>query len=109
MAEMDKDRVVKYIVHQSGLYKFVADKALDGVAEGDLDDLTLKDLIEDAELQNWVANIVYVDEKASVADAKAKMESKPGCQDLIVTKTASKDEPMLGWMTNVQIGALSKA
>lgn len=106
---VDKDRVVKYIVHQSGLYKFVADKALGGADKATIDALTLKNLIEDAELQNWVANIVYVDEKASVADAKAKMEAKAGCQDLIVTKTASKDEPMLGWMTNVQIGALSKA
>ena len=32
-----------------------------------------------------------------------------GCQDLIVTKTGKKEDPMLGWMTNVDIGRLSKA
>jgi len=100
---------VLYIVHQSGLFKFIADKALAGTSQADIDNLTLQDLVDDAELKNWVANIVYVSEKASVGVAKATMEGQKGCQDLIVTKTGSKTEPMLGWMTNVQIGSLSKA
>jgi hypothetical protein len=99
--------VVQYIVHQSELFKFLAEKALAGAA--DIDKLTLQDLVDDAELKNWVANIVYISEQASVADAKNKMEQQPGCQDLIVTKTGNKTEPMLGWMTNVDIGRLSKA
>ena len=105
----DSNGVVLYIVHQSGLFKFIADKALAGTSQADIDNLTLQDLVDDAELKNWVANIVYVSEKASVGVAKATMEGQKGCQDLIVTKTGSKTEPMLGWMTNVQIGSLSKA
>ena len=75
----------------------------------DIDKLTLQDLVDDAELKNWVSNIAYVSQQASVAEAKNKMEQQPGCQDLIVTKTGRKDEPVLGWMTNVDIGRLSKA
>lgn len=99
--------VVQYIVHQSGLFRFLAEKALAGAAA--IDQLTLQDLVDDAELKNWVTNIVYISDQASVAEAKTKMEQQPGCQDLIVTKTGNKTEPMLGWMTNVDIGRLSKA
>jgi hypothetical protein len=104
---VDSNGVVLYIVHQSGLFKFIAEKALAGGAN--IEKLTLQDLVDDAELKNWVTNIVYIPESASVADAKKKMDEQKGCQDLIVTKTGSNAEPMLGWMTNVDIGRLSKA
>jgi len=106
---VDSNGVVQYIVHQSGLFKFITDKALAGTAAADIEKLTLQDLVDDAELKNWVANIVYVSEKASVGEAKKTMEGQKGCQDLIVTKSGSKTEPMPGWMTNVQIGSLSRA
>jgi len=105
---VDSNGAVLYIVHQSGLFKFVAEQAMAGKA-ANIDTLTLQDLVDDAELKNWVANIVFVPEQASVAEAKNKMEQQPGCQDLIVTMTGNKTEPMLGWMTNVDIGRLSKA
>jgi hypothetical protein len=105
---VDSNNVILFIVHQSGLFKFLAERALEGKA-ADIDKLTLQDLVDDAELKDWVTNIAFVSEQASVADAKNKMEQQKGCQDLIVTKTGSKTEPMLGWMTNVDIGRLSKA
>ena len=104
---VDSNGIVLYIVHQSGLFKFIAERALAGGV--DIEKVTLQDLVDDAELKNWVTNIVYIPEGGSVADAKTKMDEQKGCQDLIVTKTGSKTEPMLGWMTNVDIGRLSKA
>jgi hypothetical protein len=105
---LDSNGAILYVVHQSGLFKFLAEQALAGKA-ADIEKLTLQDLVDDAELKNWVSNIAYVSEQASVADAKNKMEQQAGCQDLIVTKTGDKTEAMLGWMTNVDIGRLSKA
>jgi hypothetical protein len=105
---LDSNGAVKYIVHQSGLFKFLAEQALAGKT-AQISTLTLQDMVDDAELRQWVSNIAYVPETASVAEAKKQMELQPGCQDLIVTKTGAKDEPMLGWMTNVEIGRLSKA
>jgi hypothetical protein len=102
----DSAGVVKYIVHSSGLYKFIAESA---VAGKDIKTLTLADLVVDANLKDWVVNIAYVSDRATVAQAKALMEAQPGCQDLIVTRTGAKNEPLLGWMTNVDIGRLSKA
>jgi hypothetical protein len=105
---VDSNSVVLYIVHQSGLFRFLAEQALAGKA-ADIDKLTLQDLVTDADIKNWVSNIAYISEAASVAEAKNKMEQQEGCQDLIVTKTGNKTEPMSGWMTNVDIGRLSKA
>ena len=106
---VDANGVVLYIVHQSGLFKFLADQALAGTSPTDMERLTLQDLVDDAELKNWVSNIVYISQQKSVAEAKSLMEQQPGCQDLIVTASGSKTERMLGWMTNVEIGRLSKA
>lgn len=106
---VDENGVVLYILHQSGLYRFLALQALAGKTPEEINQLTLQDLVDDAELKNWVTNIAFVSEKATVADAKTRMEQQTGCQDLIVTSSGRKTEPMLGWMTNVDIGRLSKA
>ncbi|MGC2780892.1 MAG: hypothetical protein WA418_35185 [Bradyrhizobium sp.] len=54
-------------------------------------------------------SVAYVAEAASLADAKAAMEAKPQCQDVVVTATGKSDAPMLGWISNVDISRLSVA
>jgi hypothetical protein len=105
---VDANGVVKYIVHQSSLYKFLADAAL-GKPGAELEKLTLQDMASDAQIKGWITAIAYIPETASVAEAKARMEDDPRFQDLIVTASGRNDEPMLGWLTNVDIGRLSKA
>jgi hypothetical protein len=105
---VNDDSVILYILHQSSLYKFYGEKALANKPDSKLDEFTLQDLVNDKELKNWVTNIVFLSEKATVAEAKKQMEHQSGCQDVVVTKSGNKDEPMLGWMTNVDIGRLSK-
>jgi hypothetical protein len=53
--------------------------------------------------------IAFVAQDRTVADAKAAMEQIPGCQDVIVTKTGDKAEPMIGWLSNIDISRLSAA
>lgn len=55
------------------------------------------------------AAVAVVARGASVADAKAAMEQVPGCQDVIVTGSGTRAEPVLGWISNIDIGRLSKA
>ena len=54
-------------------------------------------------------SLAYVSKDRTVADAKAAMEQKPGCQDVIVTTSGSGAEPMLGWISNVDISRLLQA
>jgi hypothetical protein len=53
--------------------------------------------------------LAFVAEDRTVADAKTAMEAKPQCQDVIVTATGKADEPMRGWISNVDIMRLSLA
>jgi hypothetical protein len=45
----------------------------------------------------------------TMADAKAAMEQIPGCQDAIVTKNGDRAEPMIGWLSNIDVSRLSAA
>ena len=38
----------------------------------------------------------------TLADAKEAMDRMPGCQDVFVTRTGAPDEPVVGWLTNVE-------
>jgi len=41
--------------------------------------------------------------KAWLADAAAMMSANRDCQDVFVSKTGDRKEPILGWITNVLI------
>jgi len=105
---LDADNAVLYIVHQSMIFRFIADRALATPAI-DISKLTLKDLIDDAETKSNVTNIAFGPISTTVAIAKTHMEQQKGCQDFVITQTGRSSEPMLGWITNVDIGRLSKA
>jgi hypothetical protein len=53
--------------------------------------------------------IAFVGIDRTLAEAKAKMEAKPSCQDVIVTQSGLPSEPVRGWISNVDIGRLSQA
>lgn len=62
--------------------------------------LTLQSLLDSAEIKKMADNFAVVREDGTLADAKAAMDSKPGCQDIFVTKGGTKDEVLTGWLTN---------
>ncbi|GGA02728.1 hypothetical protein GCM10011497_36740 [Elstera cyanobacteriorum] len=53
--------------------------------------------------------LAFVGEAGSLADAKAAMAAVPNCQDVIVTRSGIPTEPMLGWISNVDITRESQA
>lgn len=54
-------------------------------------------------------SLAFVAEAGSLADAKNAMASVPHCQDVIVTRSGVASEPMLGWISNVDIARESQA
>lgn len=40
---------------------------------------------------------------ATMADAKAIMSSFANCRDVFVTENGQRSEPVIGWVTNVDI------
>ena len=51
----------------------------------------------------------FVSADQTLADAKAAMEAVKGCQDVIVTQNGAPTMPVIGWITNTDIGRLSQA
>jgi hypothetical protein len=99
----DASGALKYVIHQSVLYKFIAELTLqpEGVAA---DTLTLAKLLESNDMRRVIAeSSAFVAESATLGEAKRAMEETPNCQDVFVTENASRTEPVLGWLTNVDV------
>jgi hypothetical protein len=39
----------------------------------------------------------------TIAAAKARLESLPMCQDILITQQGKSDEPLLGWVSNIRL------
>jgi hypothetical protein len=103
---------LKYILHQSVIYKVVAERGVALAQQGqtiDVSKLTLADVIAHDDVKAYATAIGCVPSGATVAAAKTEMERVQRAQDVIVTQSGKLDEPLLGWLTNVDIGRLSKA
>jgi hypothetical protein len=97
----------RYIIHRSVIDQFLADKAMSGAPN--LGELTLADLLADADIKAKIhQGFATVREDATLADVKKEMDKNPNCQDVFVTKTGTRDEPILGWITNGIIEDSSK-
>lgn len=111
------------LVHRSLKDRFIALEAEASAARSepvDLAKLTLKHLLdmanqkkatpkssEDAEpyatfgdLAKEAVAFVCIDR--TLADAKQEMDRVKRCQDVFVTRTGARNEPVLGWLTNVE-------
>lgn len=99
---LDTSGALRYLVHKSVLSEFKA--GWQGSTAPMLADLAavakIHALIYDA--------TAFVAETVTAGQAKAKMDSEPACQDVIVTKNGKRDEPVLGWLTNVELGKISR-
>jgi len=77
-------------------------------------DLTLKDLLDsDTKLAAmFESSFAFVSESATLADAKAEMErvqqATGSCNDVFVTRTGARAEPVVGWVTDNTIAANSR-
>jgi hypothetical protein len=92
-----------YIVHRSMIDKFIVKRVL-STGGGNPADLTLADLLGDSEMKAIFENtFVVVKRQATMAEAKSAMISKPGCSDVFVTAEGTRNEPVQGWLTNVDI------
>ena len=92
-----------YISHRSMIDKFVAENVWNksGVSP---EAFTLADLLADPKMkETFEKTFVVINEKATLAEAKKAMLSRPRCSDVFVTKGGKQDEPAIGWLTNVEI------
>jgi hypothetical protein len=97
------NKVVRYVIHESMIYKYLAETTTPHP--------TLEDFLDDQHgaMRGIVTNIGWIPLDSTLVDAKAKMDSIPACQDVFVTQTGVRTEPVLGWITNIEIANKSRA
>jgi hypothetical protein len=99
-------KVVRYVIHQSMIYRYLAKNK---TGKSTLADFLNFSTDKKMKMRDIVSKIGWVAETATLADAKAKMEGTPDCQDVFVTHSGSDKEAVLGWITNVDIAKKAKA
>ncbi len=76
-------------------------------------DTSLRELIKLAGGGNYEAlvttSIGFVALDTNLAAAKSEMDRTDQCQDVFVTASGKKGDPVLGWLTNIAIAAASRA
>ena len=66
--------------------------------------LTFADLLKDQDIYNQISKlVVFVSAGATMGDAKTALDKVNGAQDIIVTGSGNASEPMLGWLSNVDL------
>jgi hypothetical protein len=98
---LNANESVRYVLHESLIYKFVSEKS--GAGAFDPKQFSLADLVSHATIgpQLTLYGIIRID--GTLADAKQAMEKIPGAQDVFVTQSGTKSDPVQGWLTNVDI------
>ena len=108
----DHTNAVKYVIHQSLLYKFLADQSMSAADENRefvATSLTLQNLLETPGMRELVQHsLCFVPIGATLTEAKDNMEKTENCQDVFVTEHGNPDEPVQGWLTNVELLRYSK-
>lgn len=90
--------VVRFIVHLSTINAFISRCALE---KRPLEGLTFGDLIaEPAHAELLRTSFGVVSETATLAEAKAALEQGRDREDVFITRSGGRDEPVLGWITD---------
>jgi hypothetical protein len=109
---VDHRGAVQHAIHQSLVYKFISDKTVESSKSGkvvELAGLSLGDFLASPGMAELVNAIAFVPENATIEEASTAMEKVPKCQDVFVTEHGNGDEPLKGWLTNVDLGRLSQS
>ena len=90
-----------YIIHRSMIDQFIV-KRLTEDQSRPIDELTLEDLLAEPSMkQMFESTFAVVGKRATLADASNAMRVIADCRDVFVTEAGTRDEPVIGWLTNV--------
>lgn len=99
---LDTSSKALYLVHDSTINQFASSLGKNPADKGAFTE-TMGDLLADADLRSLVEAFGFVSQDAVVADARAAMRAIDGANDVFVTVTGQKSEPVIGWVTNTDL------
>jgi hypothetical protein len=95
---LDSEARALYIIHRSVLFEQLAKSD-----PGKPADQKLQGLLARARLASLITSWATVHENAVLGDAKRAMEAAANAQDVFVTRSGRPNEPIVGWLSNVDI------
>lgn len=108
---LDENDYPKYMIHRSMIDKYLTRKNIEGGLSRDrLKKLSLKDLLDDDEelKKLFETSFVTIREDANLADAKIEMDKVENCLDVFVTRNGTRNEPVIGLLTNLKVTESAK-
>jgi hypothetical protein len=90
---------VRYVVHKATIDRFATTVGTQPTALPQ----TVADLLADPKLKVLVEAIAVVGPTAVLDDARKAMRSVDNCNDVFVTTTGRRDDPVAGWLTNTDL------
>jgi len=102
---LDENSHPKFIIHRSMVDKYLTQKVAQGLEITATQQLTLSNLFtDDPQLKTiFEKGFAIVPATATLGSAKEEMEKVKNCLDVFVTEKGSRDEPVMGWITNLII------
>jgi hypothetical protein len=96
---------VLYVLHKATIDSFAGSlqPAKDPLALTE----TTGDLLNRPDLAKLVEAIAIVGPNAVVEDARTAMRSVEGCNDVFVTTSGKRDDPVIGWLTNTDLAGMA--
>ncbi len=105
---------IRYItINKSILDEFILNQCKKSTKTGEekekeISSLTLKNLLDDPDFKksNPPLIMAFISPDAALSDAKAAIEKVKYCKDVFVTEKGTKDEKLMGWLTDEDIAKL---
>jgi len=102
---LDAKNVVKYMIHESSINKYLADG-------GKLND-SLETFLKKTKANGYEFGInaafIILSEKATIGVAKNKMEEIHFCKDIFITQSGRIGDPVTGWISDVILARFLEA
>jgi hypothetical protein len=101
---VDEEMRPLFIVHRSVVDQFMLERARAGATSQALNDLTLADLLAEPGMKEmFETTFAVVGEQSTLADVRKEMANSREVRDVFVTSGGGRDEPIKGWLTNVDL------
>ncbi|MDQ2721022.1 MAG: hypothetical protein M3Z26_14845 [Bacteroidota bacterium] len=104
---MDENKIVTAVIHRSIFDSFMANQIMNQKKEiQEIKDTKIEDMQTDGseEVKDVLSHgVEFIQQDATLYEAQQLMIANKNCQDVFLTATGRKEEPVIGWITNVII------
>jgi hypothetical protein len=103
MPIFNKAGVARHVIHQQPLDSHIAARTINKEPPDKVSEATLNDLLNSEQGKQVINAMAFAPERATIGEVKSAMESRPGCQDVFMTRSGSPSEPVIAWVTNNEL------